>query len=167
MPLLWNDRQQDGGGGSMTYCTRTLVFTSAMLLSQLASAADPGCFAQASLRYRIPEALLRAISRVESGGNPVAINKNKNGTFDIGHMQINSAWLPTLVKYGITRDRLTDSCVNTHVGAWILAGNFHRMGYGWKAVGAYNAKSPVKAAAYARQVADILRYETQQGNQID
>ena len=121
--------------------------------------ADNACFEQAEKRYRVSAQILKSISRVESGGNPAAFHRNANGSFDIGHMQINSAWLPTLAKYGINQDRLTNPCVNTHVGAWILANNFQRLGYGWKAVGAYNAKSPNKAAAYARKVAASLRDE--------
>ena len=121
--------------------------------------ADSACFEQAAKRYRVSAQILRSISRVESGGNPAAFHRNANGSWDIGHMQINSAWLPTLAKYGITKDRLTNSCVNTYVGAWILANNFQRMGYGWNAVGAYNAKSQDKAAAYARKVAANLRNE--------
>ena len=120
---------------------------------------DNACFEQAAKRYRVSVLILRSISRVESGGNPAAFHRNANGSWDIGHMQINSVWLPTLAKYGITQDRLTNSCVNTHVGAWILANNFQRMGYGWNAVGAYNAKSPDKAAAYARKVSASLRNE--------
>jgi len=121
--------------------------------------ADNACFEQAAKRYRVSTQILRSISRVESGGNPAAFHRNANGSFDIGHMQINSVWLPTLAKYGITQDRLTNPCVNTHVGAWILANNFQRLGYGWNAVGAYNAKSPDKATAYARKVAANLRNE--------
>lgn len=120
---------------------------------------DNACFDQAAKHYRVSAQLLRSISRVESGGNPAAFHRNSNGSWDIGHMQINSAWLPILAKYGITKDRLTNPCVNTHVGAWILANNFQRMGYGWNAVGAYNAKSPDKIAAYARKVAANLRNE--------
>ena len=121
--------------------------------------ADNACFEQAAKRYRVPAQVLKSISRIESGGNPAAFHRNSNGSRDIGHMQINSAWLPTLAKYGITQDHLTNPCVNTHVGAWVLANNFQRLGYGWNAVGAYNAKSPDKAAAYARKVAANLRNE--------
>ena len=121
--------------------------------------ADNACFEQAAKRYRVSAQLLGSISRVESGGNQAAFHRNSNGSWDIGHMQINSAWLPTLAKFGITKDRLTNPCVNTHVGAWILANNFQRLGYGWNAVGAYNAKSPDKIAAYARKVAANLRNE--------
>lgn len=136
------------------------IIVAGVMFAQVAyGQADNACFDQAAKRYRVSAQLLRSISRVESGGNPAAFHRNSNGSGDIGHMQINSAWLPTLAKYGITKDRLTNPCVNTHVGAWILANNFQRLGYGWNAVGAYNAKSPDKIAAYARKVAANLRNE--------
>ncbi|MDR9065311.1 hypothetical protein FEP28_05476 [Burkholderia multivorans] len=100
-----------------------------------------------------------AISRVESSGNPQAINRNPDGSYDIGHMQINSRWLPPLKRYGIDERSLFDACTNTYVGAWILAQNIHRLGYGWNAIGAYNARSPSKRMAYARKVAAILKRE--------
>lgn len=117
------------------------------------------CFDEAAARYRIPSSLLMAISRVESSGNPQAINRNPDGSYDIGHMQINSRWLPVLTRYGINERSLFDACTNTYVGAWILAQNIHRHGYGWNAIGAYNARSPSKRMAYARKVAAILKRE--------
>lgn len=68
-------------------------------------------------------------------------------------MQVNSRWLGTLSSFGIGRDQLFDPCINTYVGAWILAQNISRLGYGWDAIGAYNARSPEKRAAYARRIA--------------
>jgi len=117
------------------------------------------CFEEASARYRLPVALLKAISTIESSGNPRAINRNRDGSYDIGHMQINSRWLPQLKQYGITEASLFDACTNTHVGAWILAQNIYRLGYNWDAIGAYNASSPTKRMAYARKVVEILRRE--------
>jgi soluble lytic murein transglycosylase-like protein len=128
--------------------------------SALAFANDTWCFKQASSRFGVPEEILRAISHVESGGNPSAKNTNKNGSTDIGHMQVNSYWLSTLAKYGITKTQLMDACTNTHVGAWILASNISRMGYRWEAIGAYNARNPIKAAIYTRKVAAALRSPT-------
>ena len=132
-------------------------------LSLLAVISAPGkaaCFEEAASRYQVPSVLLKAISRVESAGNPSALNRNKDGSFDIGHMQINSRWLPKLSYFGISRDQLWDPCTNTHVGAWILAQNVQRIGYSWNAVGAYNAASPDKRDRYARKISDALKRES-------
>ena len=124
------------------------------LLFSLSSHAH--CFEQAGARYGIAPVLLEAISTVESGGNPQARNLNRDGSEDLGHMQINSRWLGILSSYGIDRQKLLDPCLNTHVGAWILAQNIRQHGYGWEAVGAYNARSPAKRNAYSHRVAARL-----------
>jgi len=122
-----------------------------------ALATHAACFEEAAARYQVPVALLKAISKIESSGNPRAINRNRDGSYDIGHMQINSRWLPALSKYGIREADLWDACTNTHVGAWVLAGNIRRHGYTWEAIGAYNAASPDKRIVYARKVAQVLK----------
>ncbi len=139
-----------------------IFFLLTMLL--LSMSAGAACFDEASRRYRIHPDLLKAISKVESNGNPKAVNhSNKNGSRDIGHMQINSSWLRKLGKYGITEQSLFDPCINTFVGAWVLANNFRELGYNWTAIGAYNAKSPDKRIIYARKVETALnRIRSQQ-----
>lgn len=118
--------------------------------------AAASCFEQAAARYKVPVELLQAISTVESGGRANAYNANKNGSFDIGHMQINSSWLPTLAKYNIDVESLQDPCINTNIGAWVLAHNIARFGLSWEAVGAYNAASKSKREIYAKKVAAVL-----------
>lgn len=115
------------------------------------------CWTLAGERYDIDPSLLRAIAQVESGMDSHAYGYNKNGSRDIGLMQINSLHLKELKRYGITETRLIEEpCVNVLVGAWVLAGFVQRMGYGWDAVGAYNAgSSPERARirhAYAERV---------------
>ncbi len=104
------------------------------------------------MRYQVNSALLYAIARTESGLNPQAIGRNSNGSRDIGLMQINSAWLPTLASHGIGERDLFEPCTNIHVGAWILAGNVSRLGYTWEAVGAYNTASPALRRSYIEKV---------------
>ena len=137
-----------------------LVFFLSLLLPLAGNAA---CFDEAAARYRIPVDLLRAISKVESSGKFNAINVNKNGSKDLGHMQINSSWLPTLKKYGITQENIMNPCINTHVGAWVLAGNIKRLGYNWDAIGAYNAVTPSKRQIYARKIAAVLNKRNHSG----
>ncbi|MBK4737821.1 lytic transglycosylase domain-containing protein [Noviherbaspirillum pedocola] len=110
------------------------------------------CFDEAAHRYHVDKQLLMAIAKTESGFRPNAYNINANGSADIGLMQINDSWLPTLRKWGIDRTRLFDPCTNVNVGAWVLANNFVQHGRTWKAVGAYNARSTDKQEAYAMRV---------------
>ncbi len=118
------------------------------------------CWKDAEDAYGIPQSVLMAVAKTESGFNPRARNINKNGTEDIGLMQINSGWLPTLSAYGITRESLADPCTNIKVGAWILAGNAKLHGWNWDAIGAYNvgcakldeAACRTKRNSYARKI---------------
>lgn len=123
----------------------------ALLMSQAGHV--QACWEEASQYYGVSAHLLYAIAKTESGLNPRAINRsNKNGSYDIGLMQINSAWLPTLRKYGVDEQQLYDACTSIQVGAWILSQNMKRLGENWNAVGAYNAKSPELRVKYALKV---------------
>lgn len=99
-------------------------------------------FSGASKRYGIPRELLEAISKVESGHNSLAVNRNRNGSVDLGHMQVNSDWQ----KSGkIEWKKLTDAEYCSYVGAWILAQELERyQGNVWSAVAAYNTGKSVK-----------------------
>lgn len=114
------------------------------------------CFDWASRRFGMSSHLLYAIALQESGLNPRAVNRNTNGSQDIGLMQINSSWGPMLARYGIRPSDLWDPCTNIFVGAWILGDNLARMGPTVAALGAYNARDPVKREAYARRVLERL-----------
>lgn len=125
----------------------------------ISTSASAYCWKEAADPYRsygVNEALLKVIAKQESGWNPSAMNKNTNGTWDIGFMQINEQHLKRLSRFGITRATLKqDACVNLKTGAWILAEalNHYRNDKDafWKGIGAYNAgyiekiKSPLNA----------------------
>lgn len=115
------------------------------------------CFEDAGNTYGINPTLLESIARVESNLNPKAINKNTNGTADIGLMQINSAWLKSISVNA--NDLLDDACLNTMTGAWILRQCIDRHGYGWEAVGCYNAMSRNKKVDYAWKIFHQLKDE--------
>ena len=97
------------------------------------------CWQSAADRYGIHIDILYAIALAESAMDADAINRNNNGSVDVGLMQINSLWFPTLATMGIQPEDLWDRCTNIHVGAWVLAGYIRRFGYNWRAIGAYNA----------------------------
>ena len=76
-----------------------------MLISDLppAEQTEVICSIDASLKYDVPASILIAVAKVENG-KVNSVNYNKNGSYDIGKMQINSTYLLDLKKYGITED---------------------------------------------------------------
>lgn len=125
----------------------SLFFATGMALTPSAQA---DCWGRAGMQYGIDPLLLVAIATVESRLESRAINKNKNGTYDIGLMQVNSVHLPRLAKQGITRGQLFEPCISVMAGAQILSGFIRQHGYGWKAVGAYNAGSAANRSEIRR-----------------
>ncbi|MEW6346253.1 MAG: lytic transglycosylase domain-containing protein [Paraburkholderia sp.] len=116
------------------------------------SPARADCIDDAASYRQINVSLVRTIAEQESAMHANALSVNADGSEDIGLMQINSFWLPTLARLGISRAQLFDACVNVYVGTWILAMNINRFGPTWKAVGAYNAHSTAKQLAYANAI---------------
>jgi len=109
-------------------------------------------FTNAAQRYHLSPLLLYSIAWGESQLNSRALNRNSDGTTDIGIMQINSSWLPELASFGISEEMLLDPCANIGVGAWVLANEFYRDGASWGAVGRYNSPDPQVGAEYAAKV---------------
>jgi hypothetical protein len=85
---------------------------------------------------------------VESG-QVGRISRNRNGTYDMGPMQINSFWLPRLKALGITEGAVTDhGCVNLAVGAWLLRSHLKRTGRLDRAVSDYHSLNPELGKKY-------------------
>lgn len=112
------------------------------------------CVAEVSRRYQIPVALLGGVLAQERGRLGQS-SPNKNGTRDLGPMQVNSSWLAFFESYGVTEHRLKhDGCANLAVGAWIIRYEQGRAkGDLWQAVGRYHSHKPDLATAYQSQVA--------------
>lgn len=116
------------------------------------------CVVAVSRRYQVPIEILAGLLAQERGRLGTR-SPNRNGTVDLGPMQINSFWLPTLRRYGISEDQmLHHGCYNVAVGAWIVR---YEQARGrsdlWRAVGRYHSPDPVRAAGYARKVAGKVR----------
>jgi len=132
---------------------KTNLILIAALVASGAAFAKEECFQESAREFTQDVNLLKAISKAESNFNDHAISPpNDDGSVDIGLMQINSGWIPRLRKHGITKEMLFDPCVNIKVGAWILAKNIASYGNVWRAVGAYNAKTPWKQQRYIERV---------------
>ena len=142
-------------------CTATFlaILIVATAAASVAHAAQPSalpyraCFDSAGRYYGISPVLLEAIALKESRMNPLAIDHDADGSYDIGIMQINSSHLAELARLGYPPQVLWTPCANIAAGAWVLANNMRRMGVSWRAVGAYNSGNPRIGAQYAYGVA--------------
>ena len=78
------------------------------------------CSITAAIKYQVPANILLAIAEKE-GGKPEMVIANKNGTYDIGPMQFNSAYLLELRQYGIVpADVAVKGCYPYNLAAWRL-----------------------------------------------
>jgi len=142
----------------MNRLTTTLI--GAMAGMALLGVARADCLDDAAAYHGVSPVLVRGIAQVESGLRSWVTNRNRNGSEDIGLMQVNDSHLPRLARYGITRQSLLDPCTNAYVGTWILSDCLNRYGQTWTAVGCYNAGSPDKRLRYANRVYQLLQSNT-------
>lgn len=150
---------------------RALVFSLAIAGAVTAAGAAP-VPSPATLPSRLPEALacvspaadyhgvnpwiLRAILKVESDFNPRALNRNANGTMDVGMAQINSIHFDELARWGIAPANLMDGCVASYVAAWHLARQIRAHGNSWFAVASYHSTTPCQNSRYAGLLWNVL-----------
>ena len=114
------------------------------------------CFNQAAAYQGVNPLILRAVAWFESKGDPSAINRNANGSIDVGQLQINSVHFGDLARQGVPHRALTDPCVNVYVAAWLLKQKMVKYGNTWRAIGAYHSESPKERDAYARNIQKVL-----------
>ncbi|EOB3708474.1 lytic transglycosylase domain-containing protein [Escherichia coli] len=118
------------------------------------------CLLNASTVHHIEPEILLSIISVE-GGRVGAVSVNKNGSEDLGIMQINThAWLPLVSNtffagnQQIANEKLTnDGCFNIYVGTWILSKAIsEENGDVWEGVGKYHSKTPTYKYKYIEKV---------------
>jgi hypothetical protein len=116
------------------------------------------CMAVVSAFYRLSPGVLPAIQRIE-GGHAGSIGHNRNGTDDLGVMQVNSAWLPELARRtGVPQSRLRialirQNCFNIAVAGAILRIYLNEAhGDVVTAIGYYHSHTPGRREAYAMRV---------------
>jgi hypothetical protein len=116
------------------------------------------CMTAVAAFYHLPPQALPAIHVVENG-RAGSVRHNKNGTDDLGAMQINTLWLPELSRgTGLSLSRLRSAlvyqnCFNVAVAGAILRVYLHEAGDNLiKAIGFYHSHTPTLAEAYQMRV---------------
>lgn len=106
------------------------------------------CVSAAAQYHGVNAWVLKAILKVESDYKADAVNRNANGTIDVGMAQINSIHFGKLAKYGIAPSHLLDGCYATYVAAWHLANQIRVHGNTWFGVASYHSASPCQNTRY-------------------
>ena len=108
------------------------------------------CILAASQLQNIHPMNIVTILRVE-GGKVGEYSQNKNGTKDLGPMQINDkVWIPTIADMHFNGNELdaknavlNDGCYNVHIGAWIIRKNINSAdGDVIEGIGRYHSRTP-------------------------
>jgi soluble lytic murein transglycosylase-like protein len=96
-------------------------------------------YVSAGKAFNLEPWILWSIGKTESNHNPYAINRNTNGTYDVGVMQINSIHFARLKKqYGLEKEDLLNPKISIYVGASILKECFNKYGNSINAINCYN-----------------------------
>ncbi len=121
------------------------------------------CVINASSVNNIDPELLLSVMTVE-GGTPGSVSVNKNGSQDLGIMQINThAWLKPISKSFFDGDESSaynklkdDACFNISVGAWLLRHSIKLEGGNvWEGVGRYHSATPEYKYRYIDKVKNV------------
>jgi hypothetical protein len=101
------------------------------------------CSVIAAVKYDVPANIILGVAEIE-GGKPGQYVPNDNGTFDVGTMQFNTAFLSTLEKYGISaKDVEKAGCYSYDLAAWRLSGHIRSdSGDIWKRASNYHSRTP-------------------------
>ncbi|OFW82637.1 MAG: transglycosylase [Alphaproteobacteria bacterium GWF2_58_20] len=117
------------------------------------------CLLVAAQTYNVPPAVLMGIHYVEGGKVGMQTGPNVNGTYDLGPMQVNTIWLPKLMREWRV-DRRTahawvrdDVCTNVGVAGWILRQKINEEGGSLaRGIAAYHSKTAWRGKAYLKKV---------------
>ncbi|MFT8719647.1 lytic transglycosylase domain-containing protein [Acetobacter sp.] len=116
------------------------------------------CMLAAAIRYDIPPRVLPAIWEIERGANGM-VRRNKDGSSDLGLMQINTRWIQPIAE--LTRmpevqaaaRLVSDGCFNVAASAMVLRTYLNEThGDLMKAVGDYHSHTAGLNEAYQKKV---------------
>lgn len=111
------------------------------------------CSIAAAVKFQIPVNAMLAVAEQEAGRPGLKV-KNGNGSFDLGAMQINTAYLVELKRYGITaQDVIAPGCYPYELAAWRIRGHILAdRGDMWTRIANYHSRTPKYNAVYRRAV---------------
>lgn len=114
--------------------------------------------------YNVPFLLLKVIAISENSKmDPNLVRKNKNGTYDIGLFQINTAKITDKELKHIKKEDLKKPEVSTNVAAFILRKIILNKGYSWETIGEYHSKTDEHKQNWIKRVKDNFKYLKKQG----
>jgi hypothetical protein len=120
------------------------------------------CIVEAAEGRRWLETTLWGL-RDQEGGWIGAQVRNRNGTHDLGPLQINSSWVSKLAKLTgrqaihIRWWLVHDPCFNVRAARWIFLSALSQTRDYWKAIGVYHSPALRRQADYAANVALHMR----------
>ena len=116
------------------------------------------CMALVAQIYALPPRVLPAIGGVE-GGRPGTVSTNRDGSQDLGVMQVNTRWLQPLARYtglpetAVRQNLVNRACFNIAAAGWILRQYVNEArGDLMLAIGYYHSHTPPLNQAYQAQV---------------
>jgi hypothetical protein len=111
------------------------------------------CSIFAAQSFGLPPSVMLAVAQIE-GGRPGLARRNTNGTYDLGPMQLNTAWLAGLRAYGVDpRWALGYGCYPYQLAAWRIRTHLARDGGDyWTRVANYHSRTPTQNHPYRAQV---------------
>lgn len=120
------------------------------------------CSIAASVAYGLPANILLAVADME-GGRPGLWVRNANGTYDVGAMQFNTAYLQTLSRYGITPQSVAaDTCYPYQLAAWRVRKHIREDGGDlWTRIANYHSRTAQFNAPYRSGLIHRARYWVQ------
>jgi hypothetical protein len=107
------------------------------------------CSIHAAVQYQVPANILLAVAEKE-GGKPGQWVRNSNGTYDVGPMQFNTAYLADLFKYGIRPEHVAQAgCYPYALAAWRIRMHIRNdRGDVWTKVANYHSYTPYLNSQY-------------------
>jgi hypothetical protein len=107
--------------------------------------------------------------RDQEGGQIGTVSRNRDGSEDLGPMQINSWWLTPIART-LHRDRqqvrnwlVNDPCFNVQAARWIFVSGLQVSRVYWQAVGGYHSPDRARGREYSVQVARKIAARSKRG----